>query len=49
MSAPQSIGLHKYGDAKVLSIIKGISFSCAIAAIASMSSTFPVGLPMVSP
>ena len=49
MSAPHSIGRHRYGDANVLSTISGSSCSCAMAATASMSSTFPPGLPIVSP
>ena len=49
MSAPHSIGRHRYGVANVLSTISGNSFSCAIAARDSMSSTFPPGLPIVSP
>ena len=49
MSAPHSIGRHRYGVANVLSTISGRSCSCAMAATASMSRTFPPGLPMVSP
>ena len=49
MSAPHSIGRHRYGVANVLSTISGSSCSCAIAATASMSSTLPAGLPIVSP
>jgi hypothetical protein len=49
MSAPHSIGRHRYGVAKVLSTISGRSFSCAIDATVSMSSTLPAGLPIVSP
>jgi len=49
MSAPHSIGRHRYGVAKVLSTIRGMSCSWAMVATASMSSTFPPGLPMVSP
>ena len=49
MSAPHSIGRHRYGVANVLSTISGSSCSCAIAATVSMSSTFPAGLPIVSP
>ena len=49
MSAPHSIGRHRYGVANVLSTISGSSCSCAMAATASMSSTFPAGLPIVSP
>ena len=49
MSAPHSIGRHRYGVAKVLSTTRGSSCSCAIDARASMSSTLPPGLPIVSP
>ena len=49
MSAPHSIGRHRYGVAKVLSTISGRSCSCAIDATVSMSSTLPAGLPIVSP
>ena len=49
MSAPHSIGRHRYGVANVLSTISGSSCSCAMAATVSMSSTFPAGLPIVSP
>ncbi len=49
MSAPHSIGRHRYGVANVLSTISGISCSCAMAATVSMSSTLPAGLPIVSP
>ena len=48
MSAPHSIGRHRYGVANVLSTISGSSLSCAMAATVSMSSTFPAGLPIVS-
>ena len=49
MSAPQSIGRHKYGVANVLSTSSGAPCSCARRASASMSSTLPPGLPIVSP
>ena len=49
MSAPHSIGRHRYGVANVLSTISGSSRECAMAATVSMSSTFPAGLPIVSP
>jgi hypothetical protein len=49
MSAPHSIGRHRKGVANVLSTISGRFASCAIAATVSMSSTFPAGLPIVSP
>ena len=49
MSAPHSIGRHRYGVANVLSTISGSSCSCATDATASMSSTLPAGLPIVSP
>ena len=49
MSAPHSIGRHRYGVANVLSTISGSSCSCAIDASVSMSSTLPAGLPIVSP
>jgi len=49
MSAPHSTGRHRYGVANVLSTISGSSCSCAMAATVSMSSTFPAGLPIVSP
>ncbi len=48
MSAPHSIGRHRYGVAKVLSTMRGRSCSWAIAATDSMSSTLPPGLPIVS-
>ena len=48
MSAPHSIGRHRYGVANVLSTISGTPCSCATAATASMSSTLPPGLPIVS-
>ena len=48
MSAPHSIGRHRYGVANVLSTISGSSCACAMAATVSMSSTFPAGLPIVS-
>ncbi|MNI80234.1 hypothetical protein D3C73_1367490 [compost metagenome] len=48
-SAPYSIGLTKYGVPKVLSIISGILFSCAILATVSISKTLILGLPIVSP
>ena len=48
MSAPHSIGRHRYGVANVLSTISGRSWECAMAATVSMSSTFPAGLPIVS-
>ncbi len=48
MSAPHSIGRHRYGVANVLSTISGNSCSCAIDATVSMSSTLPAGLPIVS-
>ena len=46
--APQWIGRHSQGVAKVLSTISGHSCSCARFATASISSTLPPGLPMVS-
>ena len=49
MSAPHSIGRHRYGVANVLSIISGAPWSWATCASASMSSTLPAGLPIVSP
>ena len=49
MSAPHSIGRHRYGVANVLSTISGRSWSWATAASASMSRTLPAGLPIVSP
>ena len=49
MSAPHSIGRHRYGVANVLSTISGSSWACAMDATVSMSSTFPPGLPIVSP
>src|SRR5581483_229536 len=49
MSAPHSIGRQRYGVAKVESITSGAPCSCAIFATASMSSTLPPGLPIVSP
>ena len=48
MSAPHSIGRHRYGVANVLSTISGSSCSWAIPATVSMSSTLPAGLPIVS-
>ncbi len=48
MSAPHSIGRHRYGVANVLSTTSGSSRECAMAATVSMSSTFPPGLPIVS-
>ena len=41
-------GWHKYGEAKLLSIISGTPASFAIFATASMSRTLICGLPMVS-
>jgi hypothetical protein len=49
MSAPHSIGRHRYGVAKVLSTISGSSCSCAIDATVSMSEHVAAGLPIVSP
>src|SRR5699024_2485856 len=49
ISAPQLIGLVLCGEANVLSIIKGIPFSCAISATASISKTLRLGLVIVSP
>src|ERR1022692_2795499 len=43
MSAPHSIGRHRYGVANVLSTTSGSSRECAMAATVSMSSTFPAG------
>ena len=48
MSAPHSNGRHRYGVANVLSTISGRSCSCATDDTASMSSTLPPGLPIVS-
>jgi len=58
MSAPCSIGRHRYGEANVLSMTRGRLFSCAMPATAetaglnrqneSMSNKFIRGLPMVS-
>jgi hypothetical protein len=48
MSAPHSSGRQRNGVAKVLSTTSGIWCPCAMAAIASMSSTLPAGFPIVS-
>ena len=48
MSAPHSIGRQRYGVANVLSTSSGTPCSCAMPATASMSSTLPPGLPIVS-
>ena len=48
-SAPCSMGRHRYGEAKVLSTIRGRPREWAASAWASRSSTSPAGLPMVSP
>ena len=48
MSAPKSIGRHKYGLGNVLSTTSGMPLSCAMLATASMSSTSIFGLPSVS-
>ena len=44
-SAPQSMGLHKYGEATVLSTIKGTPWAWATSATPAMSSTCKLGLP----
>ena len=49
MSAPCASGLHRYGDASVLSITSGMPLSCAIFDTASKSKMSPFGLPMLSP
>ena len=49
MSAPHSIGRHRYGVANVLSTISGNSWAWATVASASMSRTLLAGLPIVSP
>ena len=48
MSAPNSIGLSKYGVAKVLSTIRGMPCEWAIVATLSISVIFELGLPKVS-
>ena len=48
MSAPHSIGRHKNGVAKVLSIIKGTLFVCAMFASFSISHTASAGFAIVS-
>ncbi len=48
MSAPWASGLTRYGDGRVLSMIRGIPASWATAATASMSRVFRDGLPTVS-
>src|SRR5262249_46828352 len=48
MSAPQSIGLQRYGVAKVLSTISGTPALLAILAIASISVMTPPGLAIDS-
>jgi hypothetical protein len=48
MSAPKSIGLHKYGEANVLSTMKGTRALRAILAIASRSTMTPPGLAIDS-
>ena len=48
MSAPKSIGLHRYGVATVLSTIKGIPCLCAISANFFKSIILPKGLPIDS-
>ncbi len=48
ISAPYSMGLHRYGVGNVLSMISGIPASCAIFATASISRTLINGLPIVS-
>lgn len=49
MSAPHSIGRHRYGVANVLSTISGRSWPWAMDASVWMSRTLPPGLPIVSP
>ena len=48
MSAPYSIGLHRYGVASVLSTIRGTPALLAIFATASMSTITPPGLAIDS-
>ena len=48
MSAPCAMGWQRYGEAAVLSTMKGTFASRAIAAIAAMSITLMAGLPRVS-
>ncbi len=48
MSAPHSMGRHRYGVANVLSTISGTPCSWAMPATVAMSRTLPPGLPMVS-
>ena len=48
MSAPCSIGLIRYGVGIVLSTIRGMPASWAMAATASKSSVSSLGLPTVS-
>src|SRR5260221_13797011 len=48
ISAPWLIGWQRYGDAAVLSTMKGMPASLAIAAIALRSTMLIAGLPSVS-
>jgi hypothetical protein len=48
ISAPWSIGLHKYGVAAVLSMTNGTSTACAASASAPISQTDPAGFAIDS-
>ena len=48
MSAPNSIGRIRMGEATVLSTMSGTPWECATAASSATSQTLPAGLPTVS-
>ena len=48
ISAPRSIGRHRYGEANVLSTTSGMPCLCASFASPARSASVPDGLPIVS-